>query len=165
MTDRDVATVQSFITHWQASGAAERANYQLFLSELCDVLDVPRPNPATPDGADNAYVFEKTVPLPHGTTERIDLYRRGCFVLEARQGSDRAEHGQVLCQESERLLLKECKRSAAVRGALASLAVPASAAQVAAAFAAAPPDRVAELLETLVTLGQARVMNEGWFVG
>jgi hypothetical protein len=39
------------------------------------------------------------------------------------------------------------------------------AAQVAAAFAAAPPDRVAELLETLVTLGQARVMNEGWFVG
>jgi hypothetical protein len=30
----------------------------------------------------------------------------------------------------------------------------ASAAQVAAAFVAAPPDRVAELLETLVTLGR-----------
>jgi hypothetical protein len=41
---------------------------------------------------------------------------------------------------------------------------PASAAQVAAAFAAAPPDRVAGLLETLVTLGQARQTVEGRFV-
>jgi hypothetical protein len=63
MTDHNAATVHSFITCWQASGAAERANYQLLLSELCDVLDVPRPNPATPHGADNAYVFEKAVPL------------------------------------------------------------------------------------------------------
>jgi hypothetical protein len=35
----------------------------------------------------------------------------------------------------------------------------------AAAFAAAPPERVAELLETLVTLGQARQTAEGRFVG
>ena len=45
------------------------------------------------------------------------------------------------------------------------LAGPASAAQVAAAFAAAPAERVAELLETLVTLGQARQTDEGRFVG
>jgi hypothetical protein len=38
-------------------------------------------------------------------------------------------------------------------------------AQVAAAFAAAPPERVAELLETLVTLGQARQTVDGRFVG
>ena len=38
----------AFIDRWAASGAAERANYQLFLSELCDLLDVPRPNPAMP---------------------------------------------------------------------------------------------------------------------
>jgi len=63
MTDHDAATVQSFITRWQASGATKRANYQLFLSELCDVLDVPRPDPTTPNEADNAYVFEKAVPL------------------------------------------------------------------------------------------------------
>ena len=73
---------------WSTSGAAERANYQLFLSELCDVLDVPRPQPSTPDEAANAYVFEKPVPLPYGSTGRIDLYNRGCFVLEAKQGSD-----------------------------------------------------------------------------
>ena len=35
----------------------------------------------------------------------------------------------------------------------------------AAAFNAAPPERVAELLETLVTLGQARQTVEGQFVG
>lgn len=33
----------AFLARWQHSGAAERANYQLFLSELCDLLDVPRP--------------------------------------------------------------------------------------------------------------------------
>ncbi len=80
--------IQRFIARWQASGAAERANYQLFLAELCDVLDAPRPDPTTPDEAANAYVFEKNVPLPHGATGRIDLYRRGCFVLEAKQGSE-----------------------------------------------------------------------------
>jgi len=45
------------------SGAAKRANYQLFLSELCDVLNTPRPDPTTPDEASNAYVFEKSVPF------------------------------------------------------------------------------------------------------
>jgi len=41
----------------------------------------------------------------------------------------------------------------------------AMASQVAAALAAAPPERVAELLETPVTLGQARQTVEGRFVG
>jgi hypothetical protein len=84
------ADLDRFITRWKASGAAERANYQLFLSELCDVLELPRPDPTTPDKAANAYVFEKSVPLPPGSPGRIDLYRRGCFVLEAKQGSDAA---------------------------------------------------------------------------
>ena len=33
--------VEAFIERWQRSAASERANYQLFLSELCDVLNVP----------------------------------------------------------------------------------------------------------------------------
>jgi hypothetical protein len=41
--------IQRFITRWQASGAAERANYRLFLSELCNVMNTPRPDPTTPD--------------------------------------------------------------------------------------------------------------------
>ena len=38
-----------FIERWRNSAAAERANYALFLSELCDFLEVPRPDPATAD--------------------------------------------------------------------------------------------------------------------
>jgi hypothetical protein len=53
----------NFIERWASSGAAERANYQIFLAELCDVLAVPRPEPTKPDEDENAYVFEKAVTL------------------------------------------------------------------------------------------------------
>jgi hypothetical protein len=80
-----------FIRRWQDSGAAERANYQLFLSELCDFLDVPRPDPAVAEDRSNQYVFERPVIFRHpngqSSTGFIDLYKRGCFVLEAKQGS------------------------------------------------------------------------------
>ena len=33
----------AFITRWKASGAGERANCQLFLSELCDLIGVASP--------------------------------------------------------------------------------------------------------------------------
>ena len=79
--------VQDFIRRWQASGAAERANFPQFAVQLCDILNVPHPDPTTPYDDRNAYVFERSVPLPHGSTGRIDLYKRGCFVLEAKQGS------------------------------------------------------------------------------
>ncbi|MDB5352801.1 MAG: hypothetical protein JWN86_4048 [Planctomycetota bacterium] len=83
-----IVNPDTFLTRWEASGAAERANYQLFLSELCDVVGVPRPEPTRPDDAENAYVFERAVTFqnPDGSTSagRIDLYKRGCFVLEAK---------------------------------------------------------------------------------
>lgn len=85
--------LEAFIQNWAASGGAERANYAPFLMELCEVLGVPRPDPTRPDDADNAYVFERNVYEPHDdgkpTVRRIDLYRRGCFVLEAKQGVER----------------------------------------------------------------------------
>ncbi|MGB3119130.1 MAG: type IIL restriction-modification enzyme MmeI, partial [Verrucomicrobiales bacterium] len=83
--------VDLFISRWQSSGAAERANYALFLSELCDLLDVPRPDPTSPDPAKNRYVFERAVTrvAPDGTSSSgfIDLYRGGHFVLETKQGA------------------------------------------------------------------------------
>ena len=118
MTHHTDASLHAFIARWHASGAAERANYQLFLAELCAVLDVPAPDPTSPAEAENAYVFEKAVPLPHGTTGRIDLYRRGCFVLEAKQGSDRPEPAAPLSSEAERQLQGR-KRGTAVRGTAA----------------------------------------------
>jgi hypothetical protein len=51
--------IAPFIARWRDSGAAERANYQIFLAELCDVLEVERPQPTTPDEAANAYVLRK----------------------------------------------------------------------------------------------------------
>ncbi len=84
------ALVESFLSRWQnREGGAERANYALFLSELCDVLGVPRPEPASANSDDNDYVFERAVRKtgPDGATSigRIDLYKRDCFVLEAKQ--------------------------------------------------------------------------------
>lgn len=108
--------VSEFITRWEASGAAERANYQLFLSELCDVLGVPRPEPAKADPSLNSYVFEHPVlfddGLGHTTTKFIDLYRRGCFILEAKQGSER----EAREDETGLRLPKRARRGTAVRG-------------------------------------------------
>ncbi len=56
-------TIQSFIDRWQASGAAERANYQLFLSELCGLIGVEQPHPKTAHEDENSYVFDKVVPF------------------------------------------------------------------------------------------------------
>ena len=84
------ANLDSFIARWTAGdGGQERANYAPFLSELCDALEARRPDPASHDTALNAYVFERAVIFrePDGSTARgrIDLYKRGSFVLEAKQ--------------------------------------------------------------------------------
>jgi len=109
--------ITNFIERWASSGAAERANYQIFLSELCDVLGVPRPEPTKPDEDENAYVFEKAVTFHHGdgtsSTGRIDLYKRGCFVLEAKQGSE--QHNQTQPELTTRRRSMR-RRGTAVRG-------------------------------------------------
>src|SRR5437762_2637581 len=53
--------IEAFIERWQRSAASERANYALFLAELCDVLGVPRPEPATGDPDQDKYRFERPV--------------------------------------------------------------------------------------------------------
>ena len=63
---RSYAGIEEFIRRWESSGAAERANYQLFFSELCDQLQVPRPEPTRLDDQENAYVFERAVTFRHG---------------------------------------------------------------------------------------------------
>ena len=113
--------LSNFIARWRESGAAERANCQPFLGELCDVLGVERPRPAQADDGQNAYVFERAVTFqnPDGTTSpgRIDLYKRGCFVLEAKQGSDRARAASTLFGEAaEGVSRGRTRRGTAVRG-------------------------------------------------
>lgn len=90
--DRDslASLLERFIARWDGTERAERANYQMFLQELCDVLDVPRPDPAQGSGGD--YRFERGVTRHHAdgvtSARRIDLYKRGCFVLEAKQATN-----------------------------------------------------------------------------
>ncbi|MEO7793732.1 MAG: DNA methyltransferase [Thermoanaerobaculia bacterium] len=81
-------TTAEFLERWRHAGAAERANKDSFLVELCDVLGVERPLPKTNDPEKDRYVFEKDVVRSRedGTSiGRIDLFRAGCFVLEAKQ--------------------------------------------------------------------------------
>ena len=83
------ASVEAFISRWEAATGSERANYQLFLTELCGLLDLPQPDPARDDTRDNAYVFERRVTFRHGDGSEssgfIDLYRRTAFVCEAKK--------------------------------------------------------------------------------
>ncbi|WP_261402413.1 type IIL restriction-modification enzyme MmeI [Chenggangzhangella methanolivorans] len=82
-------SAEHFIARWSGrEGGAERANYQMFLAELCDVLGSrgrtwpgPRPRATTTR-------FERAVrprETDAGGPKRIDLYKRGCFILEAKQ--------------------------------------------------------------------------------
>ena len=85
----DTARTDAFITRWSAASGSERANYQLFVTELCDLLGTPKPDPASIDTRDNAYVFERRVEFAHGDGTQsfgfIDCYQRGRFVLEAKK--------------------------------------------------------------------------------
>ncbi|GMU44881.1 MAG: class I SAM-dependent DNA methyltransferase [Xanthomonadales bacterium] len=83
------AALDAFLARWSVHSGSELANYQLFLTELIALLDLPRPEPASEDTRDNAYVFERRVQFAHGdgsnSLGRIDLYRRGHFVCEAKK--------------------------------------------------------------------------------
>jgi hypothetical protein len=82
--------LEAFIARWQGrEGGQERANYSMFLGEMCDAIGVGRPDPASADTETNDYVFERAVRDTdldgEVSNRRIDLYKRGCFVLEAKQ--------------------------------------------------------------------------------
>lgn len=82
-------SLDAFLARWQDADGSELANYQLFVTDLCRVLGVPSPDPAREDARDNAYVFERRITFRHGdgssSMGRIDCYRRGHFVLEAKK--------------------------------------------------------------------------------
>ena len=48
-----------FITRWNGADGSERANYPLFFNDLCDLLEVERPQPAKADDWHNGYVNER----------------------------------------------------------------------------------------------------------
>lgn len=68
---------------WKDAGAAERANAQIYLFELAEALEVERPGPRG-----SGYEFEIPIKVVNRdgseATEFADLYKAGCFLLEAK---------------------------------------------------------------------------------
>ena len=81
----DHAQVQSFIARWQGVSASELATAQSFVLDFCDALGVAKPHPTPAQD----YMFERPVTFVHGdgatSAGRIDCYRRGHFVREAKK--------------------------------------------------------------------------------
>ena len=91
----DPAAIEAFVSRWKESGGSELANFQMFANELCDLLGLPKPDPSQELNEFNDYVFERRVDykFDDGTTarRRIDLYKRDCFVMEAKQSAKRVK--------------------------------------------------------------------------
>ena len=81
----DHALVQSFIGRWQGVSASELATAQSFVLDFCDTLGLAKPHPTPAQD----YMFERPITFAHGdgssSAGRIDCYRRGHFVLEAKK--------------------------------------------------------------------------------
>lgn len=79
------AAAAAFIARWKGVQASELSTSQSFLIELCELLGVDKPHP-TPE---QDYMFERPITFSHGdgstSAGRIDLYRRGHFVLESKK--------------------------------------------------------------------------------
>ncbi|OYY89140.1 MAG: SAM-dependent methyltransferase [Sphingomonas sp. 28-66-16] len=84
--------IDAFIAQWRDTGGSELANTQSFINGLCTLIGVAPPQGSRTDDAHNDYVFERRVFQDNGdgTTSfgRIDAYKRDCFILEAKQGSE-----------------------------------------------------------------------------
>jgi hypothetical protein len=83
-------TVGDFITYWKGASGGERSQSQSFLSGLCRVFGLAEPK-------EGDYKFEYPVRGDAGT-DFIDLYKRGCFVLEAKQSRAKGNKKAVVGQ-------------------------------------------------------------------
>jgi hypothetical protein len=83
--DKKSSAAQAFIDRWQGVFASELATAQSFVMDLCELLEVTRPHPTPAQD----YMFERPVTFSHGdgssSAGRIDCYKRGHFVLEAKK--------------------------------------------------------------------------------
>jgi hypothetical protein len=59
----------AFISRWSKASPSERANSQLFLSELCDLLAVPHPDPSRDTGY--GFEYEVTQHHPDGSSSKL----------------------------------------------------------------------------------------------
>ena len=117
------ADIDTFIDRWEKSGGSESANFQMFAAELCGLLGLPRPDPSEERNEYNDYAFERRIDFKHddGSTSvgRIDLYKRGCFVMEAKQSAKRVKARKADPRQPDFLPedVMQVRAGAATRGA------------------------------------------------
>jgi len=87
-------SIKAFIQKWKGSAGSERANKDAYLLDLCEALEIAPPGPKDQSPG---YCFEKDLKITHldgsTSTGSIDLFKEGCFVLEAKQGSTKGKGG------------------------------------------------------------------------
>lgn len=87
----DTDALTRLIADVKLSGGSEIANTQPFVERLCRALGLEPPAFSNQQNLQNDYVFERRISFKHpdGSTTpgRIDLYKRGCFVLESKQST------------------------------------------------------------------------------
>ncbi|RFP59586.1 MAG: class I SAM-dependent DNA methyltransferase [Limnothrix sp. CACIAM 69d] len=95
MTPDDRDRVAAFLKKWQGSEGNERANYQSFFGDWCRALGVEEPPPKGTVPGD-PYCFDKDIKFYSDKAESTrfaDFYKAGCFLIEAKQGSDSSAKG------------------------------------------------------------------------
>ena len=88
--------VETFIHKWEDSEGNERANYQTFFGDFCLTLGVTPPPPKGNVMGD-PYCFDKDIKFFSSdkaeSTRFADFYKEGCFLIEAKQGSQASGKG------------------------------------------------------------------------
>lgn len=84
-TNDSESKATGFVSRWHGVEASELSTAQSFVRELCELIQVDVPHPT----AEKNYMFERPVTFMHGdgtdSAGRIDCYRQGAFVLEAKK--------------------------------------------------------------------------------
>jgi hypothetical protein len=101
---------KEFIERWLgSSGGRERSNLPTFISGLCKMLDVDAPLDPASKGVLGRYEYEGPVPNASVRAEKvsantgfIDLYKEGCFILEAKQSYLKAGQSEPDTKEGSR---------------------------------------------------------------
>ncbi len=87
--------IDEFIDRWGKVSGKERTYYQVFLNELCDLIGVDKPSAQHGE----TYQYERTIIARQiegkSTSNFIDLYKKDCFVLEAKQSPKRIRPEQL----------------------------------------------------------------------
>jgi len=101
-----LVTVEDLIREWWGKpGGQEKSNFASFIPDLCEVLGVERPKQSEKDKL-GSYEYEASVPggsfRSTKGTGAIDLYKRGHFIMEAKQSYLKVEQVPLDLSEGDR---------------------------------------------------------------